>query len=116
MRSDIGLYKQDGDLAVQNLMLSWYGRPGDNLYSRVSVGYLERMYGGVSGEAPTGSTRTCTTSPTLRIWATFLRVHSTESSSSMEMNRSVSGMLPPVRAFIDHCVETLAQRGGRGAR
>lgn len=50
VRSDIGLYKQEGDLAVQNLMLSWYGRPGDNLYSRVSVGYLERMYGGVSGE------------------------------------------------------------------
>lgn len=26
------------------------------------------------------------------------------------------GMLPPVRAFIDHCVETLAQRGGRGSQ
>ncbi|BDX18764.1 LysR family transcriptional regulator [Halopseudomonas aestusnigri] len=26
------------------------------------------------------------------------------------------GMLPPVRAFIDHCVETLAQRGDRAAR
>ena len=50
VRSDIGAYKSEGDLALQDLTLSWYGRPADNIYSRVSLGYLERMYGGISGE------------------------------------------------------------------
>jgi hypothetical protein len=50
VRSDLVEYQRHGDLAVQNLTLSWYGRPGENLYSRLSVGLLERMYGGVSGE------------------------------------------------------------------
>lgn len=35
---------------IENLYLSWYGRPGRDLYSRVSVGYLERNFGGISGE------------------------------------------------------------------
>ncbi|MCE5974247.1 YjbH domain-containing protein [Sinirhodobacter sp. WL0062] len=50
VRSDIAEYQKHGDLALQRLTLAWYGRPAENLYSRVTVGYLEQMYGGVSGE------------------------------------------------------------------
>ena len=35
---------------LERLQLSWYGRPGQNLYGRVSLGYLERGFAGVSGE------------------------------------------------------------------
>lgn len=35
---------------IENLTLSWYARPGRDLYSRVSLGYLERQFGGVSTE------------------------------------------------------------------
>jgi len=44
------LYGADSGGGIENLYLSWYGRPGQNLYSRMSVGYLERNFGGVSGE------------------------------------------------------------------
>ncbi|OOY26931.1 hypothetical protein BMI90_14520 [Thioclava sp. L04-15] len=50
VRSDIYEYQKHGDLALQNLTFAAYGRPGKDLYSRVTVGYLERMYGGISGE------------------------------------------------------------------
>lgn len=42
-------YGADGG-GIENLFLAWYGRPGHNLYSRVSAGYLERHFGGVSSE------------------------------------------------------------------
>lgn len=35
---------------LERLQLAWYARPGHDLYSRVTVGYLERGFGGVSGE------------------------------------------------------------------
>jgi len=50
VRSDIELYDRDGDLALETLILSWHARPATNVYSRVSLGYLERMFGGVSAE------------------------------------------------------------------
>ncbi len=50
VRSDLAEYQKHGDATLQRLQLAWYARPGENLYSRVSLGYLERMYGGVSGE------------------------------------------------------------------
>jgi len=50
VRSDFGLYDQQGDPALEHLTLAWYARPGKNLYSRITVGYLEQMYGGISGE------------------------------------------------------------------
>lgn len=50
VRTDAGLYGGDGHPTLQRLSLAWYGRPGPDLYSRVSVGYLESMYGGVSTE------------------------------------------------------------------
>lgn len=50
VRSDGGLYGQNGDIALERLTMAWFARPGENLYSRVTVGYLERMHAGVSGE------------------------------------------------------------------
>ncbi len=43
-------YGAESGGGIENLYLSWYGRPGRNLYSRATVGYLERGFGGVSGE------------------------------------------------------------------
>ncbi|SPH24538.1 hypothetical protein DEA8626_03590 [Defluviimonas aquaemixtae] len=50
VRSDLVLYQKEGDPGIHDLTLAWYARPAPNLYSRVTVGLLERMYGGVSGE------------------------------------------------------------------
>lgn len=50
VRSDGGLYAENGDVALERLTMAWFARPGENLYSRVTVGYLERMHAGVSGE------------------------------------------------------------------
>jgi hypothetical protein len=50
VRRNIGFYALEGDPGIENLTLAAYGRPGPNLYSRVTVGYLERMFGGVSAE------------------------------------------------------------------
>lgn len=35
---------------LERLTLAWYGRPGTNLYSRITAGYLERSFAGVSAE------------------------------------------------------------------
>jgi hypothetical protein len=43
-------YGAESGGGIENLSLTWYRRPGSDLYSRVSLGYLERMFGGVSGE------------------------------------------------------------------
>ena len=50
VRSDNGRYAKYGDPAMDQLTLAWYARPGEDLYSRVTIGYLERMHAGVSGE------------------------------------------------------------------
>ena len=50
VRSDLNLYDVDGDPALENLQAAWYGRLGTDLYGRVTVGYLERMFGGLSAE------------------------------------------------------------------
>ena len=50
VRTDANKYSAQGDPAIQHLTVTGYGRPGKNLYSRVTVGYLETMYAGVSGE------------------------------------------------------------------
>jgi len=50
VRTDARFYGIDGAPVITNLSLSHYGRPAENLYSRVSLGYLESMYGGVSTE------------------------------------------------------------------
>lgn len=35
---------------VERLHLAWYARPGRNVYSRVTLGYLERSFAGISTE------------------------------------------------------------------
>ncbi|WP_210529264.1 YjbH domain-containing protein [Rubellimicrobium arenae] len=50
VRRNQSLYGSDGGPTLDSLTLAWYGRPGDNLYSRMTLGYLEEMYGGVSTE------------------------------------------------------------------
>lgn len=50
VRTDYAEYSKQGDPALEHLTLSGFGRPGPDLFSRVTVGYLEQMYAGVSGE------------------------------------------------------------------
>ncbi|MGR3643973.1 MAG: YjbH domain-containing protein, partial [Sagittula sp.] len=50
VRTDAPVYAAEGDETIENLQLAYYGRPGKNLYGRISAGYLEEMYGGVSAE------------------------------------------------------------------
>ncbi|MFW2542759.1 YjbH domain-containing protein [Primorskyibacter sp. 2E107] len=50
VRSDVGLYAEQGETALTNLTIARYFRPGKDLYGRVTAGYLEPMYAGVSGE------------------------------------------------------------------
>lgn len=50
VRTEKARYSQEGDPAIERLTVAHYARPGTNLYSRVTAGYLESMYAGVSGE------------------------------------------------------------------
>ncbi|MBF9060953.1 YjbH domain-containing protein [Rhodobacterales bacterium HKCCSP123] len=50
VRSELALYNQESRARVERLTFSHYGHLGGNFYSRVSLGYLERMFAGVSGE------------------------------------------------------------------
>ncbi|MEW2915233.1 YjbH domain-containing protein [Leisingera sp. JC11] len=50
VRSDWGLYAQQSDLRIEHLTGEYIWRPGENLYARATLGYLETMYGGLSGE------------------------------------------------------------------
>ncbi|MFV0492649.1 MAG: YjbH domain-containing protein [Pseudorhodobacter sp.] len=50
VRTDGYLYNRNDGPVLDSLTLAWYGKLGDNIYSRISGGYLEQMFGGVSGE------------------------------------------------------------------
>lgn len=50
VRRIAGNYGIDGTPVLDHLTVAYYGRPGRNLYSRVTVGYLEPMFGGISAE------------------------------------------------------------------
>lgn len=50
VRSDGDRYDALGDPALERLTLAYYAHLGRNVYGRVTLGYLERMYGGVSTE------------------------------------------------------------------
>jgi hypothetical protein len=50
VRTDGSRYTEFGDPILERLTFAWYGRPAADVYSRVTVGYLERMHAGVSGE------------------------------------------------------------------
>ena len=58
VRTDGAYFGRDGTPNLQNLTLAYYGRLTPDIYSRVTLGYLEWMYGGVSAEVlwkPVGS-------------------------------------------------------------
>lgn len=50
VRSDFNIYEREGDPALTELTGAYYFKPGKDLYGRVTAGYLETMFGGVSGE------------------------------------------------------------------
>ena len=50
VRTDGALYAEAADLTINTLTATKYFRPGENLFGRISAGYFEPMYGGVSGE------------------------------------------------------------------
>ncbi len=58
VRTDGAYFGRDGTPNLQNLTLAYYGRVTPDIYGRVTLGYLEWMYGGVSAEVlwkPVGS-------------------------------------------------------------
>ncbi len=50
VRRNVGVYSAEGDPSLDYLTLAWYGHPARNIYTRATVGYLERMYAGLSTE------------------------------------------------------------------
>ena len=50
VRTDGAYFGRDGNPTLENLTLSHYGRLTPDIYSRVTVGYLEYMHGGISAE------------------------------------------------------------------
>ena len=50
VRSDGRMYSGDDGPTIPRLTLAWYAKPTEAVYSRVTVGLLERAYGGVSAE------------------------------------------------------------------
>ncbi|WP_347267487.1 YjbH domain-containing protein [Paracoccus sp. (in: a-proteobacteria)] len=50
VRSDGRMYSGNTSPVVSRLTAAWYAKPAETVYSRVTVGLLERAYGGVSGE------------------------------------------------------------------
>lgn len=50
VRSDSNIYAREGTTAVTHLTLAHHFKPGKDLYGRVTAGYLESMYGGISTE------------------------------------------------------------------
>lgn len=51
VRSDSRMYSGNKNPRIPDLTLNWYARPTETVYTRVTVGLLENMYGGVSTEA-----------------------------------------------------------------
>ncbi|MFX0543387.1 YjbH domain-containing protein [Roseovarius sp. S4756] len=50
VRSEFPLYDKAGDPTIPYLTAAYYFKPGRDYYGRVTAGYLERMFGGVSTE------------------------------------------------------------------
>ena len=50
VRSNADIYATEGDPSIERLTLAWIAKPAPELYSRITVGYLERMFGGGSAE------------------------------------------------------------------
>jgi len=50
VRSNVSLYDQEGSPAIEHLTWAWYAHPTPTIHTRITAGYLERMFGGVSAE------------------------------------------------------------------
>lgn len=50
VRSNQAFYAQTDTPTIDHLTMANYSRPAKNIYSRLTVGYLERMYAGASAE------------------------------------------------------------------
>ncbi len=50
VRRNSAIYTEEGSPGIEYLTLAHYARPGRALYGRVTVGYLEEMFGGISTE------------------------------------------------------------------
>jgi hypothetical protein len=50
VRSNAAIYAREGDPGIDSLTAAYFFKPGESLYGRATVGYLETMYGGASGE------------------------------------------------------------------
>ena len=50
VRSDWAVYARESNLRIEHLTAEYIWRPGENLYARTTLGYLETMFGGVSAE------------------------------------------------------------------
>jgi len=50
VRSDWARYVHESDLEISHLTAEYFFRPGENLFGRVTGGYLEPMFGGLSAE------------------------------------------------------------------
>lgn len=50
VRSDTRMYAGNTSPIIPELTLAWFAKPSDQVYSRVTVGLLERAYGGASAE------------------------------------------------------------------
>lgn len=50
VRSDTRMYAGNSSPIIPELTLAWFAKPTDQVYSRVTVGLLERAYGGASAE------------------------------------------------------------------
>ncbi len=50
VRTDQAFFGRDGDLNLRHLTASYYTRLAPEVYGRVTAGYLEQMYGGISTE------------------------------------------------------------------
>lgn len=50
VRTEGPRYAREGETIIDNAYVSKQWKPGNDLYARVTAGYLERMFGGVSAE------------------------------------------------------------------
>ena len=50
VRTSAPLFAQEGDTTIENLYVNRQWKTGKNTYARLTAGYLEQMFGGVSGE------------------------------------------------------------------
>ena len=50
VRSEATKYNDNDTPVMESMTLAWYQHPARNIYTRLSGGYLERMFGGMSGE------------------------------------------------------------------